>query len=128
MSVNRTDLIKEIGKRLKTVQLNHKLSNESMYTNLGSSRNSLYKIESGQTMPNLDILYALHKKFNISMDWLLFNFGPMYLAEKSKIQESAVVKESAPGELQKLFDLMDNDSLFMHEIMSHFYRYTSGKE
>jgi len=128
MTVNRWDLLQEIGKRLKQVRTKHELSIEGMISNLGSTRNRLHKYENGFCMLSLDTLYMLHKRFSISMDWLLFNFGPMSLGEKITLQESALVKESVSGELQKLIELMQKDSVFMHEIMGHYHKYTSGKE
>ena len=60
-----------IGKRIKTLRLSHKLSQEKLSENLGYTSHYIYQIESGARKPSLQSLNAISKYFNVSLDYLV---------------------------------------------------------
>jgi transcriptional regulator with XRE-family HTH domain len=131
MAINRKESLQEIGKRLRRVrkQLNYSL--ERMAGKLGISQSGYYKNEGRITLPRLNTLYRLFNDFDISLDWLLFDQGPMHYKEKRPGIESADGKkkngtlglDDKSSEVRELLEAMDRDPLLRHELLVYFYKY-----
>ena len=104
-------------------------------------------LERGDTLPSIDSLYRLSKNFDISMDWLLFNRGPVHYADKGAIitppgtagptiaREHPVEGGPIPGpvdspelipvmaEVKNMLDLMALDPQFRYEVLGYFFKY-----
>jgi transcriptional regulator with XRE-family HTH domain len=91
------------------------------------------KNERGNHLPQLDTLENLVKKFDASMDWLLFNKGPLFYKEKKR-EENPPVQQKQPEEkfpgleqvmpdVKELLDYMAKDPLLKYEILVFFYKY-----
>jgi transcriptional regulator with XRE-family HTH domain len=152
MEVKKETIWREVGKRLKKLRLELKYSKKQMAQRLGINLNSYYKNENGNSFPWLYSLYRLHKDFGISMDWLIFDYGPMYLKEKEpgKPSEEELakqlaikaeeVKEAEQEEVKKpwweqsmpdargLLEYMAQDPLFRYKVFLFFYEYKEKKE
>jgi transcriptional regulator with XRE-family HTH domain len=102
------------------------------------------KNENGVAFPSLETLSRLAMADNISMDWFLFNKGPLKYNEKERAEEIEELKkqlalktESAKGrervrkadgaeveaEIQELAAHMEAIPLLYHEILTHFQRF-----
>ena len=80
-------IVQEIALRLQEVRQQTGLSIKEMAAQLGVTRDGYAKNERGQNILNIDSLKRLGQKFNISMDWLLFNRGPSQYKEKGKREQ-----------------------------------------
>jgi hypothetical protein len=84
------------------------------------------------------------KKFDASMDWLLFNKGPLFYKEKTpeetkqppeekppvqQKQPEKQTEEKFPGleqvmtDVKELLDYMAKDPLLKYEVLVYFYKY-----
>ena len=70
---------------------------------------SLSSIFNGRTKPTLNIVEAIKKKIpDISIDWLMFGSGPMYLEAKRSAE--VPVGEKVPTTQNPMFDFDDTPS------------------
>ena len=75
--------LKEIGSRLTTLREQLDYSRDQMAVHCEVTESAYAKNERGDHLPKLDTLENLVKKFDASMDWLLFNRGPLLYKEKT---------------------------------------------
>lgn len=129
MIFNRDKLVVEIGGRLMMLRAQFKFSAIDMARRLGLSRSGYYKQERGNTLPRLEILNALHREYDISMDWLLFNRGPMYFREKVELEgEAGSTPDKLSPHVRELIEYMEKDPLLEHEVLVQFFKYKERKE
>jgi transcriptional regulator with XRE-family HTH domain len=148
MEVKKETIWREVGKRLKKLRLELKYSKKQMAQRLGINLNSYYKNENGTSFPWIYSLFRLHKDFGVSMDWLIFDYGPIYLKEKEPekpSQEELAIKmeEAKKAEQEKvkkpwweesmpdageLLEYMAHDPLFRYKVFLYFYEYKENKE
>lgn len=124
MRKKRGDLIQDVGQRLKKLRKQLDYSANEMAGRLGVQVASYYKNESGDTIPGLISLHRLQKDFNISMDWFLFNKGPMYYEEKQVENETPPpgLEDKIP-DVKALLEDMEKDPLLRHKILLDYYEY-----
>jgi transcriptional regulator with XRE-family HTH domain len=72
-----------IASRLKLLRSKLGYTQAEMGGRIGVSAGGYRKYEVGQRLPALPVQHRLVKEFDLSMDWLLFNKGPMYNKDKS---------------------------------------------
>ena len=60
-----------VGQRIAQQRKEHGLSQEALGEALGVSRQSVYKWESGSTLPEIDKLIALSRLYGVTIGWLL---------------------------------------------------------
>lgn len=142
MKIKKKDISREVGGRMTMVRKQMGYSRPDMAKRLGITSNSLGKNESGDSFPNTQTLHSLASDFDISMDWLLFEKGPMYHKEKRSIEEPeqqlAVYEKEKPlaskeketvsipvlaPDVRDLVEQMATIPLLHHEIMAHFFRF-----
>ncbi|NIM15965.1 MAG: helix-turn-helix domain-containing protein [Candidatus Aminicenantes bacterium] len=141
-------LIQGAGLRLKKVRELLNFPRKEMARRLDVKNVTYYKNENGETFPGLQTLSRLSNEFDISMDWFLFNKGPVYYKEKGseaeleKAQEELemerekkgkkgkAVEETAAGteiemkpEVKALLAHMERIPLLYHEVLVHFQRF-----
>ena len=137
MAFNRKRLMAEVGRRLVQIRekLNYSLDDMARKTNLSSS--GYYKNEAGMAFPNLYALNTLQRDMDISMDWLIFNKGPMFFQEKQPEpepepepveEENTLSLENASPDVRELFEYLESDRLFKHKVLVYFYKYKESKE
>jgi transcriptional regulator with XRE-family HTH domain len=127
MARNRRDAFQNIGGRLKKIRKHLDLSKLEMAGRMGLSYEGYFKNESGVTLPGGATLNALQKNYNISMDWLLFEKGPMLFNDKPSPEQSTRIPGKWSDELDELMSSMENDPQLMHEILVYFYKYKNRK-
>lgn len=101
MKINKREFSRELGRRLTILRKQLGFSRPEMAERFGISSNALGKNEHGESIPNTQTLHRLASDFDISMDWLFFNKGPMYHKEKKPMEEL----EQEMAELKKELDL-----------------------
>ncbi len=58
-----------VGQRIAQQRKEHGLSQEALGEALGVSRQSVYKWESGSTLPEIDKLIALSRLYGVTIGW-----------------------------------------------------------
>lgn len=132
MQKPRGKIITNVGNRLLKLREQLELSPGEMAARLGVSSSSYYKNENGETLPGMISVFRLHKDLKLSIDWLLFGTGEMYLPDEQQIQEKEAAK-TPPAvkfnpELAELIANLEEDPLLRHEIMVYFYKYKQNKD
>lgn len=131
MAIHRGRLLQEVGKRLRTIREQLKHSPADMARRLGLSYSGYFKNESGITFPKVTTLHVLQDDFDISMDWFIFNKGPMHYKDRQQQLEEKTAKtsrlEETVPEVRELLDHMEEDVLFRHKVLVYFYEYKKGQ-
>jgi transcriptional regulator with XRE-family HTH domain len=116
----------EIGARLRKMRDAYRYSIVGMANQLSVHRETYGKNEMGISVPGAISLYNLGNLFNISLDWLVCNKGPMYFTEKTGEQKAADAAAGSPplsDEIKELVDYMGKIPLLRYEILSQFHRF-----
>ena len=61
----------EIGKRIKEIRIEHKLSQKEMGTILAVSQDTISLWEKGKSVPTAEYLIAIAQHFQVTTDYLL---------------------------------------------------------
>ncbi len=127
MPKTRGTFYQGVGERLAKVRRHLNYSRPEMARILGLKNSGYSKNESGETFPGVNTLSLLQKNFDISMDWLLFNKGPMVFKDKPPLEQQAFDFVSQSQELGELLKSIEQDPQLKHEILAYFYQYKSKK-
>ena len=148
MKFNKRDILRETGVRLRKVREDLGCTRREMAEYLGMTANGYCKNESGECFPNTKSLFRLSSRYDVSMDWLFFNKGPMYHKEIERLedleraeaerleqqladsnaqlqnleQETAVLRQAAP-EVKEMVIYMEQNPVLYHELMLYFHRF-----
>ncbi len=149
MASKRETELQAIGARLKKVREGAGYNQKQMAANVGLTPSAYSKIEHGLHFPGIASLRRLSEKNDISMDWLLFDKGAMYLKENEKQKkelEKAVealtrevdqlkhdLETERKGqkdshmdmnfEVKELLGYMERVPMLYHEILLHFQKF-----
>ncbi len=134
MQTGKKELIKRMGERFRQVRLDLGLSIKEIAGTLGLQPSGYRKNESGINAPGLDTLENMLKEHGISLNWLLFDTGPMRMethqpspdAEPETEQEPEMEAETMhpmDADTKELFEAMARDRGLHYEILAHYYRY-----
>ena len=127
MAIHEKNTIREIGDRLKKLRESLNYSRNRMAALLGITPNGYGKNESGISFPSIPTLKRLSKDLNISMDWLIFNRGPVHFQEippavNTEEEKKPDLVEIIP-DIKELLDYMEQNQQFRYEVLAFFYRY-----
>ena len=76
------------------------------------------KTRSGENFPGPSTLNRLQREYDISMDWLLFNKGPMtYKVKQQQQQNQAPTPGEHEPDILKMVEDMESDSQLKYEIV-----------
>lgn len=137
MAFNREQLLGQVGRRLKKLRKQTGVSLIDMGKKLELSQSGYSKNENGMTFPKLKTMYRLQVNFDISMDWLLFDRGPVHLSEREPKPEPRVEVvdkkrtidlDDVSPDIGELLEYMARDRLLKHEVLSYFYKYKEKRE
>ena len=121
------EFMQNLGRRLRTIRRQLNYNQQQMASALGLKRSGYFKNEEGDTFPGVSTLFRLQKDHDISMDWLIFNKGPMVF--KMKQQEGKPLAfEERSAEVKELLDAMEQDPQLKHEILAYFYKYKGKRK
>lgn len=117
---------KELGPRIR--QLRGSRTQEEFSRVHEISQGYLSDLERGKAIPSFKFLLSLHRKEDISLDWLISGQGsPIYLSPES---ETAPVRERAPEVYRKVDELLlVNPSLSptLLEFLDLFFKLETNK-
>jgi transcriptional regulator with XRE-family HTH domain len=120
--MNRKQLLKEVGFRLKEMREASKCSQERMAAHFGIGRSAYTKNENGETFLSLNALSELGNTFDVSLDWLICNKGPMFYKEKAR-QGEIISMEVVKEDVLELLEHMERLPLLRYEVLSFFQRF-----
>ncbi|MCP5052789.1 MAG: helix-turn-helix transcriptional regulator [bacterium] len=112
-----------VGGRLKQVRHRLKYGRQEMASVLGLKISGYYKNETNETFPSQRTLYRLQRDYDISMDWLMFNKGPMIFKQKVQPQEKAPPLWEQLREVKDLLDDMEQNPQLKHEILGYYFKF-----
>jgi transcriptional regulator with XRE-family HTH domain len=119
IKMDKKSLMKDIGYKLSKIRKTFKFNPMGMARRLGVERSSYARNEYGQTPPKLMTLYNLASNFNISLNWLLLNEGPMHLKEKETKKEP----EPSPGppdDVKEMVEIMEKVPVLRYKVLLYF--------
>lgn len=120
--LNRTT----ISDRLQLVRKHFGFSQDQMAQSLGCSRETFGKNERGYHMITLDTVAALYEKLGVSMEWLLFNHGPMLknaTIKKADLKLETQADMSFPDELNEMVAMMKNVPFLRYAVMGYYQKF-----
>lgn len=140
MKLNKQAALRTVAVKLKQFREKSGYSLTGMATHLGMTASGYNKNEHGENFPGIVTLQRLSELDGVSMDWLLFDKGPMYFQAKGGREEvleqevSAlkreleVVRERASAldnmpDVKALVDTMKRVPMLYHEILLHFQKF-----
>ena len=133
----KTDLV-QTGNRLEKIRLHFNYDRAQISKIMGISMNTYSRNILGQQLPILKSIMALHNRLGISMEWFLFERGPMLwkeveekllAVEKPQVEEKPQIEEKPreikledllSPELNEMVELMKKIPLLNYSIMLHF--------
>jgi transcriptional regulator with XRE-family HTH domain len=99
---DRKEILKSSAAKLKKLREQLGYSPKEMAEYFGIEVSSYYKNENGQYLPGLESLHLLSKDHDISLDWYLFDKGPVVYAEKGQAGELRNELEAARQKIAAL--------------------------
>ena len=143
--MNRKEILKDIGYRLKKVREALKYSGPHMASRFGVVRSSYLRNEKGQTCPDIQTMHILGTEFDVSLDWLICDKGPMYHREKEQTQvETPAEKpgetreppvtglemkpapeplDTVPGDIREMLEHMKRIPLLRYQLLASFHKF-----
>lgn len=118
-------LRKDLGQRLGQLRETLELSRNKVAGMLNVHRGSLQRNEEGKALPEISTLFKLSETFDVSMDWLFFNKGPMFYKQKTaeeKEREQNPIN-ALPEEYRELLEHMEKLPVLRYEILLQFRRF-----
>ncbi|NIM11540.1 MAG: helix-turn-helix domain-containing protein [Candidatus Aminicenantes bacterium] len=115
-------LKREMSLRFKQMREALEYSQEKMAAHLGVVRPSYTKYESGFALPSLPTLRVLAASFDVSLDWLVANKGPMFFNEKA-VPEKKSDLENVMDDVKELLESMERIPLLRYEVLSFFQKF-----
>jgi transcriptional regulator with XRE-family HTH domain len=149
MSRPKNLALKDIKSRIIAIRKERNLTAPQMAAELNVGNNNYNKYERGLYLPSLKTLAILTEKFDISMDWLIYNKGAMHfstiekaLRENEQLKqdlEEASAREEVSGraeaqdaeivtdpEIKELIRYLEDNPLFKHQLLIYFHRHKQG--
>ncbi len=126
MAGNKRQYERSVCGRLRKVRKMLNYSRQDMAAVLDLKDSGYFKNETGETFPSRSTLHRLQKDYDISMDWFLFNKGPMLYKEKQQEEKTPGLEDRFP-EARELLDDMDQDPQLKHEILAYYFKYRNKK-
>ncbi len=126
-------MLQEVALKLRKLRKLLGYSKIQMAARVGVTPSGYYRNEAGETFPNFKTLRMLCNEHDISMDWFIFNKGPMYFKEKIEpggtekepevIIKTVEVPKELPKDIQELIDHMEGIPLLHHEVLAYLQRF-----
>jgi transcriptional regulator with XRE-family HTH domain len=110
------DQLREFGKRVRQVREHLRLQQNEFAAGVGRSESYICQIEKGNGNPTFEFFYEMAKKYNISIDYLIYGKGDMiFNREITGFEETE--SKNAIDTLDDLIWYLDHSSLFRMKIL-----------
>jgi transcriptional regulator with XRE-family HTH domain len=148
--------LNDIRSRFTAIRKERNLTRPQMAAELNVSSNNYNKYESGLYFPSFKTLAILTGKFDISVDWLIYNKGAMHFSTiekalrenkqlKQDLQEASARAEAfareaeafarsgeqdaeivTDPEIKELIRYLEDNPLFKYQLLIYFHRRKKG--
>ncbi len=120
--------LKIIGERLQKIRKHLDLLQKDFAKELGISASSLCDIEAGNMKPRFELIYALTKKFNANILYLLHGTGDMFMREKQETFHKSKIMDIDRERWEDFLYYIENSPMTRYAMMSHFLTYKNKNE
>ncbi len=115
-------LREEVAVRFRRISESLRRTQTQMAAHLGIVRPSYTRYETGKMFPGLSILHRLAKEFDISLDWLIADKGPMFYKDKMSAEEKTA-RENMAAEVKELLEHMECIPLLHYKVMTFLHQF-----
>lgn len=122
MALDRAELTKDIGTRIKKIRLELGYTQEQMAAFFGIRRAGYRRYEGGETTPGVQALKMLADRFNVSLEWLIRGEGSMIRSEADP-EPKAPEFEKPVEEIWDLVVHMEKIPLLRFKILSFYHQF-----
>ena len=122
MALDRMELTKDIGTRIKKIRLELGYTQEQMAAFFGIKRAGYRRYEGGETTPGVQAFEMLAERFNVSLEWLIRGEGSMVRSVDDP--EPRVPEFEKP--VEEIWDLvvhMEKIPLLRFKILSFYHQF-----
>jgi transcriptional regulator with XRE-family HTH domain len=114
----------KIYERLRKIREHFGYTHAEMAAIFGISESGYKKKENGISDPSISSLSSIDAELGISIDWLLFDRGPMFSKDlDNKASEKKQGNDLFLRELEDMVYLMERVPLLRHSVMGYFQRF-----
>ena len=120
-------------KKIQSVQVGRRFDRIRQYFNytraqiakiMGLSPVTYYRNEKGEQLPTTRSLMSRHTRLGVSLEWFLFERGPMLWQEvEEKLREEIKLGDLLSPELNEMVELMNKIPMPNHSLMLHFQEF-----
>jgi len=97
--------------RIRQIMESQKMTQQEFADYIGLAPATLSSIFNGRTRPTLNVVEALKKKIpNISIDWLMFGSGDMFMSSQSDVSESESTSSPSLFSTSPMFEFAQESS------------------
>ena len=117
----KQDHLLEFGKRIKLLREELRMKQKEFASGIGISASFISQIEMGHKNPGYDFLYILMSKYHVSLDWLFYGTGEMFVKQEAKRSE-----EEERDDISSIDDMiwfLENSNLFNLNVMGFAARF-----
>ncbi len=118
--LERRKSVKAISGKFKYVREMLRISPNTMAARMGVSRSSYDKYEYGGAFPSPIGLKVLANDFNISLDWLIADKGPVIYKEKTELTSTM---SDVNSDVKSLLADMERIPLLRYEVLTLYHKF-----
>ncbi|MGE5342093.1 MAG: helix-turn-helix domain-containing protein [Candidatus Omnitrophota bacterium] len=116
---NRAELRKTIAARLKTIRRERDMTQDQFVSAFDIGRANYSRCETGEIFPNCLVLYQLCTEFDISLNWLIGDVGPMHINDLPERDQDREREE----DIELLIRHLDRIPVLYHRVMALFQEF-----
>ncbi|MCP5105355.1 MAG: helix-turn-helix domain-containing protein [bacterium] len=121
--LERRRSVKAISAKIRAMRVELRISPDSMANHLGVARSSYNGWGGGEALPGPVGLKTLANKFDISLDWLIADKGPMFYKGKKTSPDGNTGIEEVMDDVKELLAAMDRIPLLRFEMLTAFQKF-----
>lgn len=118
--LERRKSVRSICGKFKVIREMLRISPNSMAARMGVSRSSYDKYEYGGAFPSTLGLKVLAIDFNISLDWLIADKGPIIYKEKTELTSTM---SDVNSDVKALLADMERIPLLRYEVLTLYHKF-----
>jgi transcriptional regulator with XRE-family HTH domain len=108
------------GNRIKRIRLELKLKQQEFAEKLDMSGPSLSEIETGKYKPGFELLAKLYKTFNVSLYYVIFGEGSMFVDPVESSSRRAQVYAKNTEDVREFLYYFERSSILQYFILNQY--------
>ena len=121
--MSKSNHVNPVHLRIKMIQKHFKWTNSQMAGALGVIPNTYREQRIHEKTPQLYSLIRLDQKFGVSIEWVLFERGPMFLKDREKKKSNAADQDLFHKEIVDMEKQMRKVPKLRYAIMQIYHNY-----